>query len=307
MFKQTLIASFISLMLLTGCEAEKVDIFPSKSPDGITFSIETDEHGNTKRFETRIDGDQVTTRELTRPPEECVRQSNNYIMKYSPTGQKVYNMMENKADFEIWYNCEDQETSKITYLSTAIHESVHSLTASLDRYPLLDGRKLTKFDDEGLPPPNKVRKLFPKDHDLVATYLNPGEESATSNELFSYLLDELNAYTFDLKAIMELLPVDPSLKDSGQGSSFKDGTAALMSFTAAHLNRLKDSKHWASIEKQKHIIATIWTQAENILNEACRYPFLGGTEDQFIKILLEHQDGINKILGRKVRFNCYDK
>jgi hypothetical protein len=292
MLNKILTIALLSVALfLAGCKPDVVAKEGNAPSQIIRESVTIDENGK------------VTIEEVKRAPQSCINKSLAYIARYSPTGLGVYKKMKNKEDFEIWFDCNDTDpTMMIVFMTTAIHESVHFLTDTLGAYPLIGGGQVPMFDDQKLPPPHKVNHLFPKDDSLVEIYLTDGEETASSSDHFSFLLNEMNAYAFDLKSVIEFIPFAPNMKN--HENSFREGTAAMMAFTAAYLNSLKNTSHWSHIMKNKSIITTLWNQSEKVYNDSCKFKFLGGSEKHFIKVLLAHQEGINMVLGRKVKLDC---
>src|SRR3954453_10600927 len=116
----------------------------------------------------------------------------------APEGFAIYEAVKDKAFFLGWISCDEKQLG----LPTAVHETVHYITAELDAFPLVHGGQLKR--------PHEVSTFFApqliaakfKANDFVTTYLRPsGASSATD---FLYLLDELNAYTHDLNTAVNL-------------------------------------------------------------------------------------------------------
>src|SRR3954453_15113340 len=116
----------------------------------------------------------------------------------APEAFAIYQAIKDKAFFLGWISCDEKQLG----LSTAVHESVHYITAELDAFPLLHGGQLKR--------PHEVSAFFApqliaaklKANDFVPPYLRPGGASSATD--FLYLLDELNAYTHDLNTAVNL-------------------------------------------------------------------------------------------------------
>ena len=116
----------------------------------------------------------------------------------APEGFAIYQKIKDKKFFLGWISCDEAGLG----LPTAVHESVHYITAETDAFPLLDGGQLKR--------PHEVSAFFApaliaarfKASDFVTTYLRPGAPAQSGD--FLYLLDELNAYTHDLNTAVSL-------------------------------------------------------------------------------------------------------
>src|ERR1700709_32735 len=116
----------------------------------------------------------------------------------APEGFAIYQAIKDKKFFVGWISCGEAQLG----LPTAVHESVHYITAELDAFPLVHGGQLKR--------PHEVTAFFApqliaaklRQNDFVTTYLRPGSASSATD--FLYLLDELNAYTHDLNTAVNL-------------------------------------------------------------------------------------------------------
>src|SRR5258707_14088710 len=140
----------------------------------------------------------------------------------APEGFAIYQAVKDKPFFLGWISCDEKQLG----LATAVHESVHYITAELDAFPLVHGGQLKR--------PHQVSAFFApqliagkfKANDFVTTYLRPG--SASSSTDFLYLLDELNAYTHDLSTAVNLSRSRASARSSDQGVDHRDRLDALI-------------------------------------------------------------------------------
>src|SRR5215471_13677556 len=107
------------------------------------------------------------------------------LRAFAPQGFAIYQMMKDKTFFLGWISCDEAQLG----LSTAVHESVHYITAENDAFPLVGGGQLQR--------PHEVSEFFApariagkfKPSEFVTSYLRPGNASSSTD--FLYLLDEL--------------------------------------------------------------------------------------------------------------------
>ena len=121
----------------------------------------------------------------------------------APEGFAIYQKTKDKAFFLNWISCGEAGLG----LPTAMHESVHYVTAETDAFPLLNGgRSKRPHEVSAFFAPALIAAKF-KASDFVTTYLRPGAASSSGD--FLYLLDELNAYTHDLTTAVSLSRSQP--------------------------------------------------------------------------------------------------
>src|SRR5438105_8884590 len=152
----------------------------------------------------------------------------------APEGFAIYQKIKDKKFFLNWIDCDEA----LLGLPTAVHESVHYITAETDAFPLVHGGQLKRpHEVSAFFAPSLIAGKF-KANDFVTIYLRPG--SASSSTDFLYLLDELNAYTHDLNAAVNL---KSRVADEGENQvDHRDGLAALMAFVALYAERAADSE-----------------------------------------------------------------
>src|SRR3954466_10078543 len=153
-----------------------------------------------------------------------------HLRAAAPEGFAIYQSIQDKKFFAGWITCGEPQFA----LPTAVHESVHYITAEADAFPLTGGGQLKRAHEvSAFFAASLIAGKF-KPNDFVTTYLRPG--SASSSTDFLYLLDELNAYTHDLNTAIDL----NRSRGSGQRSQqvdHRDGLAALMAFVALYAER----------------------------------------------------------------------
>src|SRR6201995_740470 len=116
----------------------------------------------------------------------------------APEGFAIYQAIKDKTFVLGWISCDEKQFG----LPTAVHESVHYITADLDAFPLVHGGQLKRpHEVSAFFAPSLIAGKF-KASDFVTTYLKPGSASSAGD--FLYLLDELNAYTQDLNTAVRL-------------------------------------------------------------------------------------------------------
>ena len=225
----------------------------------------------------------------------CQAQGLRELERLSPQGFAVYRAMPDKKFFTNWISCGGAQLN----LTTAVHESVHYLTASKNGYYLLNGRVLRRPPELAkLAQPKQIASAFRSDT-YVQTYLRPG--AATSAVDLTYLLDELNAYTHDLNAAVNLV----SLSKPSDGSvSNRDGLGALMSFVMKYADtaRQRSPATWAALRSPgpQLAIRTLWAQAETVMASSCGIPRFGVNDRHYIGFICNSANGdaLREILGR---------
>ncbi|HEV7878311.1 hypothetical protein [Bradyrhizobium sp.] len=215
----------------------------------------------------------------------------------APEGFAVYQEIKDKKFFLGWISCGEAQLG----LPTAVHESVHYITAELDAFPLLHGGQLKRpHEVSGFFAPSLIAAKF-KSSDFVTTYLRPG--SASSSTDFLYLLDELNAYTHDLNTAVDLSR-SRGPAEQGDEVDHRDGLAALMAFVALYAARAEQSEPatWSGLLEPRvaRTVSELWGRAEKVMASSCGIPNFG-TEDKSLIRQFCHsapQAALQKILGR---------
>lgn len=226
---------------------------------------------------------------------DCQPQALRDLQRLSPQGHAIYLAMSNKGHFLRFLTCDDV----VLGLATAVHESVHLLTGEKDAYPLIDGTSVRR-------PPENLRFLAPRDiarrfdpRDIyVQNYLRRG--AASSADDFRFLLDELNAYSHDLNAAVQLVPLRRGDRQVGH----RDGLAALMSFVMGYADAARQSAPatWEGLQRPetKKVVATLWAQAEGVLASSCGVPAFGREDRKHVAFLCDRRNGeaLGHLLGR---------
>jgi hypothetical protein len=214
----------------------------------------------------------------------------------APEGFAIYQAIKDKKFFLGWISCGETQLA----LPTAVHESVHYITAELDAFPLLHGGQLKRpHRASAFFAPRLIAEKF-KANDFVTTYLRPG--SASSSTDFLYLLDELNAYTHDLNTAVNLSRsrgVEP-----GDEVDHRDGLAALMAFVALYAERAEQSEPatWSGLLEPRvaKTVSELWGGAEKVMASSCGIPNFGTEDKTLIRQFCQSgpQASLQKILGR---------
>jgi hypothetical protein len=216
----------------------------------------------------------------------------------APEGFAIYQAIKDKTFFLGWISCDEAELG----LPTAVHESVHYITAELDAFPLLHGGQLKRpHQVSAFYAPQLIATKF-RANDFVTTYLRPG--SASSSTDFLYLLDELNAYTHDLNAAVALSR-SPRPVEAGDGQAdHRDGLAALMAFVALYAERAEQSEPatWRGLLEPRvaKTVSELWGRAEKVMASSCGIPDFGAHDKSLIRQFCQAgpQASLQKILGR---------
>jgi hypothetical protein len=216
----------------------------------------------------------------------------------APEGFAIYQATKDQTFFLGWISCDEVQLG----LPTAVHESVHYITAELDAFPLVHGGQVKR--------PHEVTAFFApqliagkfKANDFVTTYLRPG--SASSSTDFLYLLDELNAYTHDLNTAVNLSR-SRSPVEAGDGEvDHRDGLAALMAFTALYAERAEQSEPatWSGLLEPRvaKTVSELWGRAEQVMASSCGIPNFGTEDKSLIRQFCQSgpRAALQKILGR---------
>ena len=216
----------------------------------------------------------------------------------APEGFAIYQAIKDKKFFLGWISCDEAELG----LPTAVHESVHYITAETDAFPLVHGGQLKRpHQVSAFFAPQRIAEKF-KANDFVTTYLRPG--SASSSTDFLYLLDELNAYTHDLNTAVNLSRSGGRVEQGDGQVDHRDGLAALMAFVALYAERAEASEPatWSGLLEPRvaKTVSELWGRAEQVMASSCGIANFG-TEDKFlIRQFCQSrpQATLQKILGR---------
>jgi hypothetical protein len=225
---------------------------------------------------------------------DCRQSAIGTLQALAHDGFSIYERMKDKKFFLNWITCDDVQLG----LSTAVHESVHHLTADHDAFPLIDGGEVKRpHEVSRFFPPSAIARKFKSD-DFVSTYLRPASSSSATD--FLYLLDELNAYSHDLKAAVELV----SLHSAHESADHRDGLAALMAFVEIYVETAEESQPatWSGLQKPEvaGALSSLWTQAEAVMASSCGIPNFGTEDQKYIRRVCEQkpQSSLQKVLGR---------
>jgi hypothetical protein len=214
----------------------------------------------------------------------------------APEGFVIYQAIKDKTFFLGWISCDEKQLG----LPTAVHESVHYITAELDAFPLVHGGQLKRpHEVSAFFAPQLIAGKF-KPNDFVMTYLRPGSASSATD--FLYLLDELNAYTHDLNTAVNLNR-SRSI-EAGDEVDHRDGLAALMAFVALYAERAQQSEPatWRGLLEPRvaKTMSELWGRAEKVMASSCGIPNFGTEDKSLIRQFCQSgpQASLQKILGR---------
>src|SRR5712671_8096322 len=227
---------------------------------------------------------------------DCRPRAIEKLRAAAPDGFAVYQRIKDKKFFLSWISCDAADHG----LSTAVHESVHFITAESDAFPLVDGGDIKRpHEVSGFFPPSLIAGKF-KTNEFVSTYLRPGSASSATD--FLYLLDELNAYTHDLNAAVNLSSRVPDEADVQV--DHRDGLAALMAFVALYAERAEEGEPatWSGLRQPRvaKAVSELWGRAEKVMASSCGIPNFGTEDKTLIRQFCQArpQASLQKILGR---------
>lgn len=237
----------------------------------------------------------------------CVNQGVNVLRQHSPTGIGVWKAATDKSTFKAFVKCDEWMDES---LSTAVHETVHMFRAEQNKYYLASGERQEVPSDTGYFPPKKIENaLFrdlkvQKDDAFFSTYISTRGPTSSSKDEFSYLLDELNAYSVDSKVLSELA-------DAGRAriNPQTHGLAPLMTYVAYYLQHAKslEAATWQRIKRDPTMVAAIrniWTQSETSLANACKSSKRGDHPNDnanYFAYLCAPTPALSEVLGRGSR------
>jgi hypothetical protein len=220
------------------------------------------------------------------------------LRMWAPEGFAVYQAIKDKKFFLGWLSCEEAQSG----LPTAVHESVHYITAEIDAFPLVHGGQVKRpHEVSTFFAPSLIAAKF-RDSDFVTTYLRPGSASSASD--FLYLLDELNAYTHDLDTAVHLSRSRGQVADGDLQVDHRDGLAALMAFVALYVERAEQSEPatWRGLREPPvaKAVSELWGRAEQVMASSCGIPDFGTEDRSLIRQFCQRgpQASLQKILAR---------
>jgi hypothetical protein len=227
---------------------------------------------------------------------DCRPRAIEKLRAAAPDGFAIYQRIKDKKFFSSWISCDEADFG----LSTAVHESVHFITAESDAFPLVGGGEIKRpHEVSGFFAPSLIARKF-KGNEFVSTYLLPG--SASSSTDFLYLLDELNAYTHDLNAAVNLSSRVPDEAD-GQ-VDHRDGLAALMAFVALYAEHAEEGEPatWSGLQQPRvaKTVSELWGRAEKVMASSCAIPSFGTGDKILIRQFCQAgpQAALQKVLRR---------
>jgi hypothetical protein len=216
----------------------------------------------------------------------------------APDGFAIYQAIKDKKFFLDWISCGEQQRG----LPTAVHESVHYISAELDAFPLVQGGQLKRpHEVSAFFAPSLIAGKF-KPTEFVTTYLRPGNASSSTD--FLYLLDELNAYTHDLNTAVGLSRSPARLEQGDEEVDHRDGLASLMAFVALYVERAAESEPatWRGLQEPRvaKTVSELWNRAEKVMASSCGIPNFGTMDKGLIRQYCQAgpQAALQKILGR---------
>jgi hypothetical protein len=225
---------------------------------------------------------------------ECRKGAMEKLRDQAPDGYAVFQQIHDKKFFLNWLSCDEGQFG----LPTAVHESVHFITGDADAFPLVDGGEIKRpHEVSDFYAPSRIAKSFKTD-DYVSTYLKPGRASSSSD--FLYLLDELNAYTHDLEASVDL----QSLRREDRFTDNRDGLAALMAFVALYVDRARESEPetWNGLQQPDvaKTVGSLWDRAEKVMQSSCGIPNIGSEDKTYIRKFCQPavQASLQAVIGR---------
>src|ERR1051325_5787588 len=230
---------------------------------------------------------------------DCRAEAMARLQASAPNGFAIYQKTQDKKFFLNWIACDEAQLG----LSTAVHESVHYITAETDAFPLINGAQLKRpHEVSAFFAPSLIAGKF-RGTDFADTYLRPGKASSSTD--FLYLLDELNAYTHDLNTAVSLSRSPVPVQENGDEVDHRDGLAALMAFVALYVDQAaqSDPATWNGLQQPRvaKVVSELWGSAEKVMASSCGIPQFGTQDKGLIRQFCQArpQAALQKILGRQ--------
>ena len=216
------------------------------------------------------------------------------LQAYSPDGFAIFRQTPRQEFFQSWIDCGASQYD----LPTAVHESTHLIAAETDAFPLVGGGTVRRpHAVSDFFPPCEIADRFELD-DFTSIYLSRGKASSSTDLL--YLLDELNAYSHDLEAAVDLR----ALSSPDESVDHRDGLAAMMAFLSAYAERARASEPdtWRGLQRPEVVatVSALWVRAEGVMARSCGIPNFGTSDRAYIgKVCTDGtRSALAQILGR---------
>lgn len=240
----------------------------------------------------------------------CASRGVEALRQDSALGYRVLTAAPERRTFAAFLQCDRSDFHES--LPSAVHETTHAIRTARNAYFTASGELVSVPSDDGYFAPKKmvgqmVKDLGvnTKDDTYYQTYLSPRGPESTSKDEFSFLLDELNAYTVDLKVSTDL-----ANKGRIRVNPRSHGQPALMAYVAYYLQHAKKSEPatWQRLSRDGAMISAIrrlWAQGETVLSDACASPrridIMNDAKNYVAYLCGEPASAIAQVLGREVR------
>jgi hypothetical protein len=228
---------------------------------------------------------------------DCRPEAMRRLQASAPNGFAIYQKTQDRKFFINWITCDEDTLG----LPTAVHESVHYITAETDAFPLINGNAVKRpHEVSAFFAPSVIAGKF-KGTDYADTYLRPGKASSSTD--FLYLLDELNAYTHDLNTAVNLSRSSPPAPEGADEIDHRDGLAALMAFVALYIEQAEsEPATWNGLQQPRvaKTVSELWGSAEKVMASSCGIPNFGTQDKGLIRQFCQArpQAALQRILGR---------
>ena len=269
-----------------------------------TNGIASDIKGGTVRFTRTFKDASGKVQKSSGTTPACLARAISTLKKYSPSGYRTYQRLVDKTVFNFFVSdCSSDEEFYLINLPTAVHESNHMVRAETGAYHLVSDEMLKVPTATGYFQPGEmdtalIAHLKVKD-DFYNTYLAPSADASSRTD-FTYLLDELAAYTVDFQVANDMTQLVPLTQR-------QVGLPALMTFvsfyaTYAHVKHPDIWNQMSTNPEMKSALSKLWAQAETSLTVACQKgPDPSGDDRHYIKHLCDakQMSSMATIIGRK--------
>ena len=214
--------------------------------------------------------------DLAKADNPCNRWAVGLLKQHSPTGFDAYRSTQDKSIFNSFSaECADKTQFLDADVISAVHETNHAIRSEKNVYNLVTSELLPVPPAPNYFAPAAIVPALSRDARIrndvfFKTYLsNKGPDANSSRADFTYLLDEMNAYTNEMQTQIEFARVHPFTNRDA-------GVPAMMTFVAAYANHARDHAPgvWRDLTASpasptRLAVGKLWAQAERVLRQAC--------------------------------------
>ena len=236
---------------------------------------------------------------VRRRPPTASRPLSRRLRAAAPEGFAIYQKIKDKKFFLSWISCDEAQLG----LPTAVHESVHYITAETDAFPLVHGGQVKRpHEVSAFFAPSLIAGKF-KSSDFVDNLPAAG----TCQLIWRFPLSARRAQCLHARSQYrgQFEPFAQAPFKNGDEVDHRDGLAALMAFVALYVERAEDSEPatWSGLQQPRvaKTVSELWGGAEKVMASSVRHSGFGTRrQSRSIRQFCQSrpQAALRKILGR---------